>query len=404
MVSRVAIVSANQQMAEGLRNNLADRGFSAALFPPAAASQAFQTERGKLLLIIDPSDGAVDSAALNAQAQAAGAQTLLLSKLNGAEHYENLLSSGADFSWPAAAVDSLAEALPALLREGQNASTHTGTLFKSMYFAASAMARQAKATAPQVGSGEDTGAQLVEARAEIARLRKEMDSFTYSVSHDLRAPLRAIEGFTRIMTEDFAGQLDAEGQKFLSYVVANSQHMGRLIDDLLVYHRIGKAPFTPADLDMTELAKEAAAEQRALDKRGEGQRATVAVSDLLPARADRTLIQQAFSQYISNALKFSRGANPPQIDVGSRAEGDEHVYFVKDNGIGFDMQYGAKLFQVFQKLQRQDEYEGNGIGLAIVQRILQRHGGRVWAEAAPDEGATFYFSLPAKESGQKKAS
>ena len=219
----------------------------------------------------------------------------------------------------------------------------------------------------------------------------ELESFSYSVSHDLRAPLRAIHGFARILLEDHGPQLEAEAQRLLGVIDENTRRMGQLIDDLLAFSRLGRKELETAPVNMTDLVEGIADGLR----RGEGDRAIdVAIAALPPAHGDRDLLRQALTNLLQNALKFTRRRPAARIDIGTRADGGETVYFVKDNGAGFDERYAGKLFGVFQRLHRVDEFEGTGVGLAIVQRIIHRHGGRVWAEGKVDEGATFYFTLP----------
>jgi len=228
---------------------------------------------------------------------------------------------------------------------------------------------------------------------ELSAVNKELESFSYSVSHDLRAPLRAIDGYSRLLEEDSGERLGEEGRRLLGVVRASSQRMGRLIDDLLAFSRLGQQEPAKSSVDMTQLAQEVATE---LGR--EFPAAQIAVSRLPPAMADRALLKQVWANLIGNALKYSFKRERPQIEVGARPEAEEDVYWIRDNGVGFDMRYAAKLFGVFQRLHRQDEFPGTGVGLAIVQRVVTRHRGRVWAESRPDEGACFYFSLP-RESG-----
>jgi two-component system cell cycle sensor histidine kinase/response regulator CckA len=227
--------------------------------------------------------------------------------------------------------------------------------------------------------------------AQLETANQEMESFSYSVSHDLRAPLRAIDGFSRILLKDHADRLDAEGQRLLDIIRANTQTMGQLIDDLLAFSRLGRREVKAADLDMGTLARNVVGElQNAL-----GDRTVEWDLKPLPAtRADRALMHQVWVNLLGNALKFTRRKAAASIEVGCRPAGDEDIYYVKDNGVGFDMQFAHKLFGVFQRLHRYEEFEGTGVGLALVQRIVQRHGGRVWAEGQINGGACFYFSLP----------
>lgn len=229
--------------------------------------------------------------------------------------------------------------------------------------------------------------------ADLEAVNRELETFSYSVSHDLRAPLRAIDGFSRILVEQHAGALTDEGVRLLGVVRSNTQRMGQLIDDLLAFSRFSRKELEPAPVDMAALARAALDEVR---RDGPDPRAglDVAIRDLPPARGDPALLRQVWVNLLSNALKYSRLRERPRVEVGAAAETGETVYHVRDNGIGFDMKYVGKLFGVFQRLHRPDEFEGTGVGLAIVQRIVHRHGGRVWADAELDRGATFFFSLP----------
>lgn len=230
--------------------------------------------------------------------------------------------------------------------------------------------------------------------ATLHATNTELEAFSYSVSHDLRAPLRAIHGFARILIEDHNAQLDPEAQRLLGVIDQNTRHMGQLIDDLLAFSRLGRQELDKERVDMRKLARGIADDVR----RAEGDRPLdITVDALPPARGDRALLRQAVGNLVENAAKFTRGRTPARIEIGSRPDGGQTVYFVKDNGAGFDERYAGKLFGVFQRLHRAEEFEGTGVGLAIVQRIVQRHGGRVWAEGKLDQGATFYFTLPESE-------
>ncbi|MEO6027789.1 MAG: PAS domain-containing protein [Candidatus Binatia bacterium] len=218
-----------------------------------------------------------------------------------------------------------------------------------------------------------------------------LGSFTYTVSHDLRAPLRAIDGYANILVEDHAASLDGNARRALGVICDNARQMGRLIDDLLTFSRLGRSELAKCAVDMTALVHAVVENLR----RVEPTRAvTVNVDMLLPARADGSMIRQVLANLIGNAWKFTRNAAAPTITIGCRRGAAETIYFVSDNGAGFEMAYADKLFGVFQRLHRPDEFEGTGVGLAIVQRIVQRHGGRAWAEGAIGHGATFSFSLP----------
>ncbi|MBI5881779.1 MAG: hypothetical protein HZB91_01545 [Elusimicrobia bacterium] len=235
---------------------------------------------------------------------------------------------------------------------------------------------------------------------ELQAANKELETFSYSVSHDLRAPLRAIEGFSKILLEDHAERLDQEGKRVLAVVQVGVLKMARLIDDLLAFSRLGRQAMSKASVDMTGLAGSVL---RDLMDGGpgpplQGQAPTAEVRPMPPAWGDAALMRQVYANLISNALKFSRKAQAPRVEVGSRQEGAQTVYFVRDNGAGFDMRYADKLFGVFQRLHGQDEFEGTGVGLAVVHRIVTRHGGRVRAQGKVGEGAEFAFILPGEES------
>ncbi len=219
---------------------------------------------------------------------------------------------------------------------------------------------------------------------------KELEAFSYSVSHDLRAPLRAIDGFSHMLLDDYTDKLDAEGRRRLDVIRSSTQKMGQLIDDLLAFSRMGRREITQSDIDMAGLARAVGEELRtAIPERI----LQFTVNTLPPARGDQSMVRQVFANLLSNAVKFTRPREAAIIEVGGRADEGENVYYVRDNGVGFDMQYVNKLFGVFSRLHSVEEFEGTGVGLALVQRIIHRHGGRVWAEGKVNEGATFYFTL-----------
>jgi signal transduction histidine kinase len=228
---------------------------------------------------------------------------------------------------------------------------------------------------------------VLERTAELEATNKELESFSYSVSHDLRAPLRAVDGYARMLEEDHAARLDEEGRRLLGVVRSSSLRMGQLIDDLLAFSRLGRQQPARRPLDMAQLAREVAGE---LGPGGE----RVQVGALPAANADPALIRQVWSNLIGNALKYSGKRSDSRVEVGGQEDPEESVYWVRDNGVGFDPRYAAKLFGVFQRLHKAEEFPGTGVGLAIVQRVVTRHGGRVWAESKLGEGACFYFSLP----------
>jgi light-regulated signal transduction histidine kinase (bacteriophytochrome) len=244
---------------------------------------------------------------------------------------------------------------------------------------------------------EELEQRVQERTAELRTANRELEAFSYSVSHDLRAPLRAITGFSRILLEDYTSQLPNEAQHYLHIVDNSAQQMGQLIDDLLTFSRLGRLELTKQPVATVNLVRQVVED---LHAELAGRQVEVKLGDLPPCWAEPTLLKQVFVNLLSNALKYSRRREVAHIEVGCRENDGERVYFVKDNGVGFDMQYAHKLFGVFQRLHRADEYEGTGVGLAIVHRIIYRHGGCVWAEAAVDQGATFYFTL---EGGTSRA-
>jgi len=227
--------------------------------------------------------------------------------------------------------------------------------------------------------------------AQLEASNKELEAFSYSISHDLRAPLRAINSYARILTEDHGAKLDAEGQRVLGVVYSEAVRLGELIDNLLQFSRLGRQPLQKVLINMTALAREVYAE---LSARAPGRLVDFRLSSLPAAPADATLLRQVWVNLLDNALKFTRHRERALIEVGGTLQGGEAIYTVKDNGVGFEMKYAGKLFKVFERLHTPDEFEGTGVGLALVQRLVHRHGGRVWAEAEPDCGATFHFTLP----------
>jgi PAS domain S-box-containing protein len=226
--------------------------------------------------------------------------------------------------------------------------------------------------------------------AQLEESNKELEAFSYSVSHDLRAPLRAIDGFTRILADDYASQLDTEGQRLCSVVRGNTGKMSQLIDDLLAFSRLGRAQMNLSDIDMGAMANAVFHELTTPESRA---RIDFQVGDLPPAVADPTLMRQVWMNLLSNAIKFSSKRERAVIKVSARQKQGEIAYVVQDDGAGFDMQYVDKVFGVFQRLHSSKEFEGTGVGLALVQRVIRRHGGRVWAEGEPDKGATISFTL-----------
>jgi light-regulated signal transduction histidine kinase (bacteriophytochrome) len=227
------------------------------------------------------------------------------------------------------------------------------------------------------------------APASLEESRRELESLTYTIAHDLRAPLRTIEGFARALSEDCGDRLEADGRRYLQHVLDAAQRMSGMLEGLLRLARIRGAELHPVRLELSHIAHgilerlRAAEPARAID---------VSIAQGLAAEADPTLLTAALDALLQNAWKFTRGREPARIELGVRP-GTPPVYFVRDNGVGFDMRYAGKLFNPFQRLHSEREFEGAGVGLAAAQRIIRRHGGRLWAEAAPDAGACFHFTL-----------
>ncbi len=235
---------------------------------------------------------------------------------------------------------------------------------------------------------------LVERAAELEAANKELEAFSYSVSHDLREPLRTIDGFSRILQKDYADKFDAEGQRFINIIRGGTNKMAQLISDLLAFSRIGRKEMQLLEIDMGGLAEAVSAELRsAVPER----KLRFNFKSLPSAQGDPAMIRQVWANLLSNAIKFTRKKRLAVIEVGGLAQDGDNIYYVKDNGVGFEPQYKDKLFRIFQRLHTEEEFEGTGVGLAIIQRIIHRHGGRVWAESRVGRGATFYFTLPGKE-------
>ena len=230
-----------------------------------------------------------------------------------------------------------------------------------------------------------------ERTAQLEMMVKELEAFTYSISDDMRGPLRAIDGFSRVLAEEYPEKLDSEGKRLLNVIRTNARSLSELIDGLLTFSRLGRQPLEQADINMEELTKAVFGEIQAANR---DRQLLLELHHLPAAFADPAMIRQVLYNLISNAFKFTRPKQNPTVEIGFRADGNQHTYYVRDNGIGFDMQYSNKLFGVFQRLHAVEEFEGTGVGLALVQRIVLRHGGRVWAEGKMNDGATFYFSLP----------
>ncbi|HLX12135.1 MAG TPA: PAS domain S-box protein [Bacteroidota bacterium] len=226
---------------------------------------------------------------------------------------------------------------------------------------------------------------------QLSEVVSELESFTYTVSHDLRAPLRAIAGFSGAILEDFSPRLNDDGKRYLNIIKQNVATMGKLIDDLLAFSRLSRREPIPEKIDMNTVAGSVVEELRNAEPT---RQVTVSIEDLPPARGDAALVRQVYVNLISNAFKFTRKNPDPRIEIGAAMEDHTTVYSIRDNGVGFNMEYKSKLFGVFQRLHSAEEFEGTGVGLAIVQRIIHRHGGTIRAESIEGEGATFYFTLP----------
>ncbi|RPI48240.1 MAG: hypothetical protein EHM59_01700 [Betaproteobacteria bacterium] len=231
---------------------------------------------------------------------------------------------------------------------------------------------------------------VAERTAQLEAAYREAEALSYSIAHDLRAPLRAISGYARILEEELAPILPAEAQNYLQRMGNNAVRLGTLIDALLSLQRLSRQPLARTAIRLNEALDDAL---NWLRSEQPGRDIDLAIEDLGHAEVDPALIRLAFANLLSNAIKFTRGRNPARVSVGSIERNGERVFFVQDNGAGFDMRFADKLFGVFQRLHPEAEYEGSGIGLASVHRIVQRHGGRIWAEGEVDRGATFYFTL-----------
>jgi light-regulated signal transduction histidine kinase (bacteriophytochrome) len=236
----------------------------------------------------------------------------------------------------------------------------------------------------------------VEAASQSLELvNKELEGFSYSVAHDLRAPLRHVDGFSKILLDDYGPAMTEEGRRLLERVRDGAQRMGTLIDELLGFSRMGRRELQRQITGLNSLAEEVRA---GLKAEADGRSVEWRVAQLPYADCDPALIKQVFSNLLGNALKYSRPRERAVIEVGQLVDNGQTTIFVRDNGVGFDMKYADKLFGVFQRLHRPEDFEGTGVGLALVQKIIHKHGGRVWAEAQLDRGATFYFTLGTAES------
>jgi light-regulated signal transduction histidine kinase (bacteriophytochrome) len=277
-----------------------------------------------------------------------------------------------------------------------NASVYRGEAGQNIGVVAAARDITARVEAEQEILKLNAGLEkrISERTAQLEASNKELEAFAYSVAHDLRSPLRAIDGFSRVILEDYADKLDAEGNRLLNIIRSNTQKMDHLITDLLELARVIRSEMQFSPLDMTMLVNSAYQQVASAELQ---QGFSFTITPLPQARGDPTLMQQVWSNLLSNAIKYTLPKSERSIEVGAYTEADVNVYYVKDNGVGFDPKYTDKLFGVFQRLHKAEEFEGVGVGLAIVQRIVTRHGGHAWAKGKINQGATFYFSLPKKE-------
>jgi light-regulated signal transduction histidine kinase (bacteriophytochrome) len=232
--------------------------------------------------------------------------------------------------------------------------------------------------------------ELQQRSAELQASNKELEAFSYSISHDLRAPLRAIDGFTRIIAEDFKGAFPPEANPYFQHISDASIQMGQLIDDMLRLSRITRIELRPFSVNLSELAASVISD---LQSREPTRKIKVTIEPGLTTTGDERLLRVAFENLLNNAWKFTGKTKNAHIQVGQTMQADKNVFYIKDNGVGFDMAYSEKLFGAFQRLHTVDEFPGTGIGLAIVQRVITKHGGQIWVESEPNKGATFYFTL-----------
>jgi signal transduction histidine kinase len=239
-----------------------------------------------------------------------------------------------------------------------------------------------------------------ERTAQLEVAVKELQSYSYSIAHDLRAPLRAMQSYAHILLEEYAAHMKADAQQYLQRIHANAQYMAQLVDDLLTLARLSRQPLKRRTIAPADLVRQVLEDLRQV-RETETRHVELSIGDLPPCEADPVLLKQVLMNLLDNALKFTRERTAACIEVGCRQVNGENIYFVRDNGVGFDMQYAQKLFGIFQRLHRAEEYEGTGVGLAIVQRIIERHGGRIWVEAQVDQGASFYFTLQHRSEFQR---
>jgi len=247
---------------------------------------------------------------------------------------------------------------------------------------------------------EELEKRVKERTVQLEAANKELEAFSYSVSHDLRTPLISIQAFSRLLIEKYASHLDAKGQRFLNAIQKSTKQMDQLINDLLALSRMKRQEFIVSAIDIGSLARSVFEELKAINQ---GRKLELVIKTPPKGMGDPSMMHQVLVNLLSNAIKFTKKRDMAHIEVGGFRNDGENTYYVKDNGVGFDMADIDKLFGVFQRLHSADEYEGTGVGLAIVQKIITRHGGRVWAEGKLDEGAVFYFTLPAHDKAEAEA-
>ncbi|HVG15518.1 MAG TPA: ATP-binding protein [Chitinophagaceae bacterium] len=236
---------------------------------------------------------------------------------------------------------------------------------------------------------EGLEAKVRQRTSELEVVNNELEAFSYSVSHDLRTPLRAISGYSMMLKEDYQAELNAEGNRLIDTILANTRMMSDLIDDLLTFSKMARLEAVCASVDMSQLV------QHCYDKlTAVGNKPEVSLDSLPPCKGDFNMLRQVWYNLLDNAIKYSSRKETPQIKIGYLTNDQYHIYFISDNGTGFDMKYSNKLFGVFQRLHRQDEFEGTGLGLALAKRIVSKHGGDMWAESVQQQGSVFYFSIP----------
>jgi signal transduction histidine kinase len=275
---------------------------------------------------------------------------------------------------------------------GQNELWELGHNFDVMAENLERRERELRAASEKIsGMNTELEKRVAERTRQLEATNEELEAFSYSVSHDLRAPLRHMDGFAQILLTEPSLENNERAQRYLQMITKAAKQMGVLIDDLLSFSRMGRKTMVSQKVDMNSLVSDVISDLREEQK---GRQIEWSIATLPSVEGDGSMLKQVWTNLISNALKYSRNRNPAKIEVSAREEGDNLVFFVRDNGAGFEMAYADKLFGVFQRLHRDEEFEGTGIGLANVRRIVTRHGGRTWAEAEVNRGATFYFSLP----------